>query len=164
MTTGRPINDDDVHAAADSRLPPERQAEVEAAIASSADAAARVGFYRHLNATLHASYDFMLNEPVPDRLAARPRRRSWQTLARIAAAVALLAAGAAGDWLARDRMEEYGRPAEALADLAAEAHILYAAQVSHPVEVPAIEKDHLRMAVQEPEPSGQGAGSFGDRV
>ena len=95
MTAELPINDDDLHAAADGRLPPERQAEVEAAIAGSADAAARVGFYRHLNAALHTGYDFMLNEPVPARLAARPRRRNWLALARVAAAVALLAAGAA---------------------------------------------------------------------
>ncbi len=145
MTAERPISDDDLHAAADGRLPPERQAEVEAAIAGSADAAARVGFYRHLNAALHTGYDFMLNEPVSERLTARPRRRNWLALARVAAAVALLAAGAAGGWLARDLIGGYERPAEALADLAAEAHVIYAAQVRHPVEVPATEKDHLQV-------------------
>jgi anti-sigma factor RsiW len=139
----RPINDDDLHALADGRLPPERQAAVDAAIAGNADAAARVGFYRHLNAALHAGYDFMLNEPVPDRLAARPRRRNWLVLTRVAAAVALVAAGAIGGWLVRDMTDEYGRPAEALADLAAEAHVVYASQVSNPVEIPKAETDHL---------------------
>ena len=145
MTAERPISDDDLHAAADGRLPPERQAAVEAAIAGSADTAARVGFYRRLNAALHAGYDFMLNEPVPERLTARPRRRNWLALARVAAAVALLSAGAAGGWLARDLIGGYERQAEALADLAAEAHVIYAAQVRHPVEVPAAEKDHLQV-------------------
>lgn len=145
MTAERPVGDDDLHAAADGCLPTERQAEVEAAIAGSADAAARLGFYRHLNATLHAGYDFMLTEPVPARLALRRRCRSWQTAARIAAAIVLLAAAAAGGWVARDGVEDYGRPAETLADLAAEAHILYAAQIRHPVEVPAVEKDHVQV-------------------
>lgn len=143
MTAERPISDDDLHAAADGRLPPERQVAVDAAIAGSADAAARVGFYRHLNAALHTGYDFMLSEPVPERLAARRRRRSWQALARVVAAVALLAAGAAGGWLARDLTGGYEQQAEALADLAAEAHVVYASQVSNPVEIPKAETDHL---------------------
>jgi anti-sigma factor RsiW len=143
VTAELPINDDDLHAAADGRLPPERQAEVEAAVAGSADAAARVGFYRHLNAALHTGYDFMLNEPVPARLAARPRRGSWQALTRVAAAIALLMAGATGGWLAHDLSGGYEQQAEALADLAAEAHVVYASQVSNPVEIPKAEQDHL---------------------
>ncbi len=143
MTAERPITDDDLHALADGRLPPERQAAVDAAVAGNADAAARVGFYRRLNAALHAGYDFKLSEPVPDRLAARPRRRSWQALARVAAAVALLAAGATGGWLAHDLVGGNERQAEALADLAAEAHVVYASQVSNPVEIPRSEKDRL---------------------
>ena len=96
MTAERPISDDDLHAAADRRLPPEQQAGVEAAIAGNTDAAVRVEFYRRLNAGLHAGYDFMLSEPVPERLLVRPRPRLWVGLTRVAAAVALLAIGAAG--------------------------------------------------------------------
>jgi anti-sigma factor RsiW len=143
VTAERSVNDDDLHAAADGRLPPERQAEVEAAIAGSADAAARVGFYRHLNAALHTGYDFMLSEPVPARLTARPRRRTWHALTRVAAAVALLAVGGASGWLVRDLSGGYEQQAEALADLAAEAHVVYASQVSNPVEIPKAEQDHL---------------------
>ena len=144
MTVHHPINDDDLHAAADGRLPPTQQADVEAAIAGSADAAARVGFYRRLNAELHAGYDFMLNEPVPERLTARPRRRTWVALARVAAAVALLAFGGGGGWLVHNAFEDYQRPAEALASLAADAYLVYSSDVSHPVEVPSQEKDHLQ--------------------
>jgi anti-sigma factor RsiW len=145
VTAERSVNDDDLHATADGRLPPERQAEVEAAIADSADATARVGFYRHLNAALHTGYDFMLSEPMPERLAARPRRRNWLAFARVAAAVAfLLTAGAAGGWLAHDMVPEYPPAARALADDAAEAHLVYASQVSHPVEVPATETEQLQ--------------------
>lgn len=144
MTTVPPVTDADLHAAADGRLPPDRQAEVEAAMAGNPDIASRVGFYRRLNAELHAAYDFMLSEPVPGRLAARPRRNPWQVPARVAAAIVLLVAGAAGGWLAHDMTNEYARPAQALADLAAEAHLVYAAQIRHPVEVPATDKDHLQ--------------------
>ena len=144
MTAERPINDDDLHALADGRLPPERQPAVDAAIAGNADAAARINLYRRLNAGLHTCYDFMLNEPVPEHLTARPRRRSWLPLARVAAVVALLAVGAAGGWLAHSMTDDYERPAEALADLAADAHLVYSSDVSHPVEVPSQEKDHLQ--------------------
>lgn len=143
MTAEHPISDDDLHAAADGRLPPERQAKVEAAIVGSPDAAARVGFYRRLNAELHAGYDFMLNEPVPERLTTRPRRRGWQALARAAAAVILLAAGAAGGWFAHDWTGEYDPQAQTLAEQAADAHLIYASQVSRPVEVPATETEQL---------------------
>jgi anti-sigma factor RsiW len=141
VTAERPISDDDLHAAADGRLPPERQAEVEAAIAGSPDAAARLAFYRRLSAGLHAGYDFMLSEPVPERLATRPRRRSWQTLLRVAAALVLLAVGGGGGWIARD--VTYDEQARGLADLAAEAHLLYASQVTDPVEIPGADKDRL---------------------
>lgn len=144
MTAERPISDDDLHSLADGRLPLEQQADVDAVVAASADAAARVNFYRRLNAELHAAFDFMLSEPVPARLTARPRRSGWRSLAPVAAALALLAAGAGGGWLARDRSSDADRPALALAELAAYAHTVYAVEVRHPVEVPAVERDHLQ--------------------
>lgn len=144
MTAERPISDDDLHAAADGRLPPERQAEVEAAMADNGDTATRVNFYRRLNAELHAGYDFMLNEPVPERLTTRPQRRIWATLARVAAVIALLAIGGGGGWLAHDRFEYDERPAETLAALAANAYLVYSTDVSHPVEVSSQEREHLQ--------------------
>lgn len=172
MTRVPPLSDDDLHAAADDRLPAERRAELDAVIAGNADATARVAFYRRLNAGLHSAYDFMLNEPVPERLATRPRRRHWQTPTRIAAAIALLVVGAAGGWLVRDMSDEYEHQALALADLAAEAHLVYAAQVRHPVEVPASEEGHLRTwlsksldrPVQVPDLSAVGYDFLGGRL
>jgi anti-sigma factor RsiW len=143
VTAERPISDDDLHAAADGSLPPERQAEVDDAIAGSPDAAARVAFYRRLNAGLHAGYDFMLNEPVPERLTTRPQRLGWQALLRVAAAIALLAIGGGGGWVARDMISEVDPQTYELADLAAEAHLVYASQVSNPVEIPGGQKDRL---------------------
>ena len=144
MTAEPRINDDDLYALADGQLAPDRRADVEAAVADNADAAAHVGFYRRLNTGLHAGYDFMLNEPVPERLTARPRRRTWIGLARVAAVIALLAIGGGGGWLARSMSENDERPAEALASLAADAYRVYSSDVLHPVEVPSQDKDHLQ--------------------
>jgi anti-sigma factor RsiW len=144
VTAERPISDDDLHAAADGRLPPEQRAEVEAAIADNADATVRVDFYRRLNSGLHAGYDFMLSEPVPERLLARPRRLLWVTLTRVAAVVALLAIGGGGGWAAHSLFEYDERPAESLASLAADAYLVYSSDVSHPVEVTSRETDHLQ--------------------
>ena len=47
-------------------------------------------------------------------------------LTRVAAAIALLAAGGVGGWLAHELNPGYEQQAEALADLAAEAHVVYA--------------------------------------
>src|SRR5215468_146262 len=145
VTAERPISDDDLHAAADGRLPPDQQAAVEAAVAGNPDAAARLAFYRRLNSGLHAGYDFMLSEPIPERLAARPRRRAWGwgTLLRVAAASALLTVGGGGGWTARELTYDESPQAQELTDLAATAHLVYASQVTDPVEIPGSEKDRL---------------------
>jgi len=173
MTTERPVTDDELHAMADGRLAPERQAEVEAYLADQPAAAARAGFYGRLNAGLHELYDPLLHEPVPHRLAVRPRARNWLAVARLAAAVVLLAAGATGGWLWRDHTaEEYEQPAHALADLAAYAHVVYAGEIQHPFEVPGSEKDQLqswlskrlRHPVQVPQLTAVGYSFMGGRL
>jgi anti-sigma factor RsiW len=138
MTSERPVTDDELHAMADGRLAPERQAEVEAYLADQPAAAARVGFYGRLNAGLHELYDPLLHEPVPHRLTVRPPARNWLAVARAAAAaVVLLAVGGTSGWLWRAHIDaEYVEPARALADLAAE--------IQHPIEVPGSEKDQLQ--------------------
>jgi anti-sigma factor RsiW len=146
MTSERPVTDDELHAMADGRLAPERQAEVEAYLADQPAAAARVGFYGRLNAGLHELYDPLLHEPVPHRLTVRPPTRNWLAVARAAAAaIVLLAVGGTSGWLWRDHIaNEYEQPAHALADLAAYAHVVYAAEIQHPTEVPGSEKDQLQ--------------------
>jgi anti-sigma factor RsiW len=173
MTTERPVTEDELHAAADGRLTPERQAEIDAYLAGQPAAADRVGFYRRLNAELHSLYDFMLSEPIPDRLTVRPRPRNWRWLARVAAAaVLLIGIGAVSGWFARDRFAEREQPARTLADLAAYAHLVYASEVRHPFEVPGTEKDHLqawlskrlRHPVQVPDLTAVSYGLLGGRL
>lgn len=147
MTAGHAVTDDDLHAVADGCLEPERQAEVEAYLAEHPDAAARVRFYKRLNAALHELYGSKLDEPVPMHLTVRRRSQSRLALMRaaVAAAAVLLAGiGAAGGWFVRDEVAEYEQPAHTFADLAANAHAVYASEVQHPVEVTGSEKDHLQ--------------------
>jgi len=173
MTNERLVTDDELHAAADGRLDPEQQAAVDAYLAEQPAAAARVGFYRRLNAGLHELYDGMLDEPVPDRLTRRPPARRWPRIAAAAAAAVLLVGiGAAGGWFAHDESDEYEAPRRELADLAAYAHATYAQEVQHPVEVSGAEKDHLQTwlskrlhrSVQVPELTAVGYQFLGGRL
>jgi len=147
--TRGPIAEDDLHAAADDRLPPGRAEAVRRNLAEDPLAAEQVAFYRRLNEGLHRLYDPLLAEPVPpglrERLAEnRVRRRVLLGLGRAAAVAALLVAGAAGGWLARDRLGADGQGLEAeLPRLAADAHLVYAVEVRHPVEVGAEQEAHL---------------------
>jgi len=145
MTTVRPVTDDDLHAAADGRLAPERQAEVEAYLAEQPEAAARVRFYKCVNAGLRELYKSKLYEPVSLRLTVPRRRKTGWAPTRVAvAAVFVVGLSATAGWFARDEVAEYERPAHTLADLAAYAHVVYASEVQHPVEVTGSEKDQLQ--------------------
>ena len=60
------ISEDDLHACVDDRLDLERRRAVEAELAQSPEDAARAAAYREQNAALHALYDPVLGEPVPE--------------------------------------------------------------------------------------------------
>lgn len=138
------LDDAELHEAADGRLTPARLAALEARLAGDPEAAARLAFYRSLNEALHRLYDPVLDEPhAPPVLP--PRRRWGPLLARAAAVAALLVLGAGGGWLARDRLAD-GPVALAGIDLprlAAGAHLVYTAEIRHPVEVGAEQEAHL---------------------
>lgn len=157
MTGPDSERDADLHAAADGRIEPADQARVDARLADNPDEAATVYAYRLLNARLHDRFDAVLDEPVPPHLLAvinggstpaAGGRPGWRSgLLRLAASVALLIVGGAGGWLLHDRMAP---PPTALvkadatfANKAIGAHNVFAAEVRHPVEVPATEEAHL---------------------
>lgn len=98
-----------------------------------------------LSQALHALYDPVLAEPVPERL--RPRRPRWRTAALAASWVAVgLAAGVVAGWqLHAWRTPTAVRLAEEfpLAKRAAVAHAVYSPEVRHPVEVGADQEQHL---------------------
>lgn len=142
------VSEQDLHAYLDGALPESRQAEVEAYLADNPDEQERLEQYRRLDAQLHRQFDHLLDEPLPPHLlpphpaADGPQTRSW--LPRLAAAVALVSLGTLLGWQLNEGMREAAPPQElVLVRPAANAYRVYAAEVRHPVEVPAEQEEHL---------------------
>lgn len=144
-----PVSDDDLLSYVDGVLDPERVAEVEAWLAANPRDAERVRQWREQMDGLHRLFDPVLDETLPDRLsvaAIRAGRASRWTapLLRVAAMVLLVLAGGAGGWWLRG--SDGGAALAPGAQVAAEAlsaHVVYAAEIRHPVEVAAGERAHL---------------------
>jgi anti-sigma factor RsiW len=131
----------ELHAYVDDALDAGTRRDVEAHLAQSPEDAARVAAYMEQRDRLHALYDEVLEEPVPDALrqaAVRPAARrayAW--------AAGWLIAGIAIGW-------GLARFTDAPADIAvgfprqaAIAHVVYSPEVRHPVEVGADQEEHL---------------------
>ena len=148
MSSELPITEADLQAYADGRLADARRAEVDAWLATHPHEVERLAGIRSQNEQLHALYDPVLDEPVPERLrdAAQraPRRRG---LARVAGWMALgVALGVMAGWQLRGlQPPERTLQAEGLsmARRAAVAHVTYSPEVRHPVEVGADQEAHL---------------------
>lgn len=135
----RKLSDDELHALADGRLDGQRAREAEALLAEHPELAGRVASWRDQNALLHRHFDAVLSEPVPTRLLDAARPRQW----RLAAAVGWLAIGGVVGFLARGFYPAPGALQASLPRQAAVAHVVFAAEVRHPVEVSASEEAHL---------------------
>ncbi|MCP5368921.1 MAG: anti-sigma factor [Hyphomicrobiales bacterium] len=158
MSAARTLGEGDLHAYLDGELDAEGRAEVEAWLAGHPDASARLAGYRDHKAGLHALFDGVLDEPLPDSLrrtlaagtrpaaVSPPGPPAWR---RAAAAAVLLAAGGLGGWFGQRALAPetppaaVTAPAAAFAQRAIGAHVVYAAEVRHPVEVGADEEKHL---------------------
>ena len=108
----------------------------------------RLAHWDQQDAAIRALYDPLADEPIPARhqavlASAEPvRPRVPVVYPRIAAALALLAAGAAAGWFAASQLG----PGAARPELAAEAlraYATYVVEVAHPVEVAASDEAHL---------------------
>ncbi|MGE0256053.1 MAG: anti-sigma factor [Alphaproteobacteria bacterium] len=142
-----PVSEEDLHAAADGNLQPDRRATIDAHLARDPEAAAEVDAWRRQNEALHALFDRVAAEPVPTQLRPAnlraPRLRPATIALRAAAAVALLLAGGLAGWLGHERYGDGTAPQLAiLAREAVMAHRVYSVEVRHPVEVRA-EEAHL---------------------
>jgi anti-sigma factor RsiW len=135
-----PISEQDLHAYVDNQLDPARRAQVEAYLAVQPDASALVQDMRVQNRLLHETYDNVLNEPVPIGMGAalQPKRfpLAW------AASVAALAVGLVAGWAAHGVVQPATAPV-VFAERALRAHLLFASEKRHPVEVPAEQEAHL---------------------
>ncbi len=138
------ISETDLQAFVDGRLAEARRTEVEAELAANAELAARLEAYRAHSEALRATFQPVLEEPVPVRLldATRPRRRGWA----IAAAVLCTVLGGVAGWAISEATRSEAplqRVAAPLPVSAAIAHAVYSPEVRHPVEVGADQEAHL---------------------
>jgi anti-sigma factor RsiW len=137
----RQYTQDDLNAYVDGLLAPSERAGVEAWLESHPDSAELLRHYAAQNAALRALYGGVMDEPVPERLS-NVRGRVFNGT-RAAAAAALLLGGAVLGWFAHGAWAPANGPAASLPRQAAIAHVVYAPEVRHPVEVGADQEDHL---------------------
>ncbi|HYD59700.1 MAG TPA: anti-sigma factor [Noviherbaspirillum sp.] len=135
-----PISEQDLHAYVDNQLDAGRRAQVEAYLAVHPEAAALVEDMRQQNRLLHETYDAVLNEPIPIGMGTPLQRRRFPVA--WAASVAALAIGLVAGWGAHGMLQPEPAPM-VFAERALRAHILYASEKRHPVEVPGDQEAHL---------------------
>ena len=139
----REVSETDLHAYLDGELEQPRRDAVEAHVAVQPEDAARLAAYARINDALRAHYDEVLEEPMPARLTTRPPYVRTRVL-RYAAALGWLALGGLAGWQFHGIQTREDRAAPpAWARRAAVAHIVYAPEVRHPVEVGADQEEHL---------------------
>jgi anti-sigma factor RsiW len=142
-----PVTESDLQAYADGKLPEERRAAVAAWLAGHPDDAERMESYRRIAEELRATYEGVLDEPVPVRLRRALRPAPLRRVAMVALWVGLGAAlGGIAGWQLHATQAPFGAaldPAGVLARRAAVAHATYSPEVRHPVEVGADQEAHL---------------------
>lgn len=135
---GLDVSEADLHAYVDDRLDPARRAEVQEWLRAHPGDAERVAADRLLAEQWRAAYAPVLEEPVPEALLAplQRRRRRWPAHIALGLAMAASVVLAVGLWFyaVPDRAAQQ-RAAE-MVQRAAMAHIVYATEVTHPVEGP----------------------------
>jgi len=152
----RPTAEDELHALVDGHLPAAEREAVRARLAADPAMAATVQAWEQQRAALQRLHEDVLREPVPPALlqaarqvdAERRRVDRWQRWGGLAASVGV--AFAVG-WLAHAQWQALPAGASvAKARAGAEfghqaviAHVVYAPEVRHPVEVEAAQQQHL---------------------
>lgn len=173
MTAMKAIEDWALQAYVDGELDAAEREAVEKLLAADPQARATVEAYSRQNAALRQAFGGVLEEAVPSRLsAAIANRVAWkdQPWLRMAAAILLLVMGGSIGWLAGH--DPGGLRAETIADNAIAAHEIYTAEVKHPVEVLAADRDQMQawlskrigVAFTVPDLSEQGYTLLGGRL
>lgn len=145
----RDFTERDIHTALDGEMPDDERAGFEAWLEANPEMKAKSIRFEEDRARLRNTLAGVLDEPVPDRLIRRvtgeaPPRAFARRWRMAAAAVLLLALGATGGYLAgRGGIGIEASAEDKLSEDAIAAHMLYASEQRHAVEVGAGEKDHL---------------------
>ncbi len=149
------VEESELHARLDGRLPPERAAEIDAYLAANPEVRARLRRYAEQQQSLRAAFAEETERPIPARLRvarllAEQRWRRQQRFTQIAAAVALVVAGGVGGWAARDAAmallpstEATPSAARTITADAISAYQVFSVEVRHPVEVDVDHEGHL---------------------
>jgi anti-sigma factor RsiW len=144
------ISESELHAHIDGELEAERCAAVQAFLAARPEEAARARSYRRHATLIARVYGPLLDRPVPAPIAAgrapaTPRQSPrWRRFAAsVAAAMVLLAGGAGSGWWLHDQLRPISAQAESFVADAMDAHLVYAVEVRHPVEVGVNQEAHL---------------------
>jgi len=133
------VTEAELHAYVDGTLLEGSRSGIETWLASHPQDAERLRAYAEQNSLLRSLYNPILDEPVPAALLA-VRPRAWKGYA---AAAAIFALGLGLGWLVRGMLIAPQMVPLSLARQAATAHIVYAPEVRHPVEVTVDEEEHL---------------------
>lgn len=140
------IPEADLHAYVDGLLSASDRAALEALLAVHPEDAERVRGWQQQVQLLRSRFNPVLDEPVPPRLLLRRRTLLGRhAMAACCAVVGILLGGVLG-WTARGGLPGLPQSASAVpgfARQAAIAHVVYAPEVRHPVEVGADQEDHL---------------------
>ncbi len=149
----RPVEEDELHAHVDGRLPPERAAAVDAYLAAHPEAQARFSQFAEQRQALRAAFAEQAGGPIPTHLRVahlleERQRRRYRQLAQVAAAVCLLVLGGIVGWVARDVTTPFvsstpGVAARIITADAIAAHRTFSVEVRHPVEVDSGQEAHL---------------------
>jgi anti-sigma factor RsiW len=145
------ITEAELHAYFDGELDPERRRAVEAYLATRPEDADRLESYRGHDMLIRRAYRRLAERPISPRLlravtrhgAAGARRRWFWPAAVVAAGLLLFAAGTTSGWYGHALLAPPDPRAHTLVADATAAHLVYAVEVRHPVEVPASEQAHL---------------------
>lgn len=135
----KPVTEAELHAYVDGGLSEDATTEIEAWLRVHPEDAERMRAYSEQNAALRSLYNSVLDEPIPAGLLA-VHSNAWR---RYAAAAAVFALGIGLGWIVRGMFVTPQIVPVSLARLAATAHVVYAPEVRHPVEVAANEEQHL---------------------
>lgn len=136
-----PITDADLHAFLDGQLSETRRLQVEAWLIEHPEKRRELDEYQLIDRELHKLLDPVIQEPVPETLRTQLRKRFYN---RLSLAAGFLIAGIIVGWNSHGLFVTDSKQLQAhLSQPAAFAHVVYASEIKHPVEVGAEQEQHL---------------------
>ena len=156
MNENPAVTEAELHAYIDGQLPAARRREIEAYLHSRPEELQRLESYRAQKRELHALFDPVLDEALPQRVAQAARPGTPWYLQRLAAGVAIALIGGATGWGLHGGLASQSGPltaqgpasigtasATGFAQRAVVAHAVYTPDQRRPVEVDAAHEDQL---------------------